>query len=893
MNWLREVARRLRMLVHRRQFDADLEEEMQLHLELRQQEHLESGMTADSARAAARRQFGNVTALREKSHMAWGWEWFENLVQDVRDGLRMLRKNPGFTSVAILTLALGIGANTAIFSVINGVLLSPLPYKNPQQLYRIREIVPQMAKSYPLLDANLQDFLIWQKGCHAFSQIAIAESTSVIYTGDGPAEEIYGLRASATLLDVLGIRPQQGRAFFPEEDLAGHGNVTLITDEFWQERFQRDRAVIGRKITLDGEPNTIVGVLPAFFRFPKELSGSSRRLDFYKPIGGPRFYEEPLIGEFDFVAIARLRQGVTPNKALAELNVMQEQIAAQAKADSGGMDLRTQLFPLADEIVGPSRRGLLLLLAAVGAVLLIVCVNLANLFLSRAPARMREAAIRTALGASRSRLVRQMLIESVLLALLGGLLGVGVASFAVQWLVHAASGVPRIDEVTINSSVLAFALCLSAFTGVIFGVLPALTIAKAEPQPVLKSIGTTSTESVRTRRLRGTLVGFEVGLCTMLLILAGLLSSSLFRLARVNIGFSVSDVVAADIDLPEQTYATPAARQAFYERALAKIRELPAVRSAAWISLLPLAGQGSVTDISLVGEQVRPGQQIIANYRAVSSGYFSTMRIPLVRGRPFTDNDRGRRLVILSQSLAEKLWPSLDPIGKQCIAGWGQLQIQPSEVVGVVGDIRTAKLDQPPLNMVYVPDSWGQKVPGAPAFASIVVSSATDSNAIAPSVRDVLQGINPNVPIVAVRPMTQLISDNLQARRFQLLIAAFFAVSALLLASLGIFGVVAYSVEQRRQELGVRCALGAQQAQLLSLVLRQGMTPVLAGMLAGAAAAFAGGNLIQSLLYDMRAFDPLTFGGVLALVGAVALLACYVPARRTLRVDPILALRYE
>ena len=817
----------------------------------------------------------------------------ETLISDLRFAARLLRKNPGFSSIAVLTLALGIGANTAIFSMIDNVLLQPLPYRNPQQLYRIREIVPQMARSYPLLDANLQDFLIWQKGCHSFSQIAIAESTSVIHTGDGPAEEIYGLRASATLLDVLGIRPQQGRAFFPEEDLAGHGNVTLITDAFWQERLQRDRAVIGRKITLDGEPNTIVGVLPASFRFPKELSGSSRRLDFYKPIGGPRFYEEPLIGEFDFVAIGRLQQGVAPDKALAELNVKQEQIAAQAKADSGGMDLRAQLFPLADEIVGPSRRGLLLLLAAVGAVLLIVCVNLANLFLSRAPARMREAAIRTALGASRSRLVRQMLMESVFLALLGGLPGVGFASLAVQWLAHAASGVPRIDEVTINSAVVAFALCLSVFTGVIFGILPALTIATAEPQLVLKSIGTTGTESVRTRRLRGTLVGFEVGLCTMLLILAGLLSSSLFRLARVNAGFSVSDVVAADIDLPAQTYATPAARQQFYERALAKIRELPAVRSAAWISLLPLTGQGSVTDISLVGEQVRPGQQIIANYRAVSSGYFSTMRIPLVRGRLFTDNDRGRRLVILSQSLAEKLWPGGDPIGKQCIAGWGQLQIQPSEVVGVVGDIRTAKLDQPPLNMVYVPDSWGQKVPGAPAFASIVVSSATDSNAIASSVRDVLQGIDPNVPIVAVRPMTQLISDNLQARRFQLVIAAFFGVSALLLASLGIFGVVAYSVEQRRQELGVRCALGAQQAQLLSLVLRQGMTPVLAGILAGAAAAFAGGNLVESLLYDMRAFDPLIFGGVLALVGVVALLACYVPARRTIRVDPVLALRYE
>lgn len=871
--------------------DDDFSRELESHLSMHIEENLRRGMTPAEARRQALIKLGGIAQTQEAVRDRRTLPFLETFFADLRFAERLLRKNPGFTAVAVLTLALGIGANTAIFSVVDGVLLQPLPYRDPQQLYRIREIVPQMAKSYPLLDANVPDFLIWQKQCRSFSQVAIAEAVPAIHTGDGPAEEIYGLRGSASLLNTLGIHPETGRPFLPEEDLTGRGNVIMLTDAFWQERFHRDPAIIGRKITLDGQSNTVVGVLPASFRFPKELSGSSKRLAFYRPLGGPRDYEEPLIGEFDFVAIARLQPGVTPDAALAELDVLQEQIAAQAKADSGGVDLRAELFPLAGEIVGPARRGLLLLLAAVGAVLLIVCVNLANLFLSLAPARMREAAIRTALGATRSRLIRQMLVESLLLALLGGLLGIGLANFAVQWLVHAASGVPRIDEVGINASALAFALCVSALTGIVFGILPALTIAKAEPQPVLKSSGTTSTESPRTRRLRGALVALEVGLCTMLLIMAGLLSSSLFHLARVNTGFAVSDVIAADVSLPEQSYRTTASRQLFYERALAKIRELPGVRSTAWVTLLPLGGQGSVTEISVVGEQTRSQQRIEANFRAVSSEYFETMRIPLISGRYFTPEDRGRRRIILSQNLAQRLWPGEDPIGKQCIGAWGLLQLQPSEVVGVVGDIRTVKLDQPPLYMAYVADSWAQKEPGAPASASIVVRGA--GAALTSEIRGVLQGIDPNVPIVALRPMTQLLADNLQARRFQLLVAGFFAVSALLLASVGIFGVVGYSVEQRRQELGVRRALGAQQGQLLTLVLGQGMLPVLVGLIAGTVVALATAGVVQTLLFDTKTFDPITFSSVALLVAAVSFLACYVPAHRAMRVDPLVALRDE
>ena len=890
MRRLRAFLSRFGGLFNKDATDRELSDELQAHLRMHIDDNLRAGMSLEEARRNALIKLGGVAQTQQLYRERRGLPLLEVLFGDLRFAARLLRKNPGFTAVAILTLALGIGANTAIFSVVDSVLLQPLAFREPQQLYRIRVIIPQLAKSYPLVDANLPGFWIWQKQCHSFDAIAIVEAQDAIYSGDAEAEQIHGLRGSANLLDVLGVRPAIGRSFTPDEDQAGHGNAVVLSESLWQSRLHGDPNVIGKSITLDDEPRIIAGILPAAFHFPKELTHSSRSIDFYEPLNGPRFYEnEGLIGEFDFAAIGRLKDGVTPDQALAELNVVQERIAAEAKEN---LDLRAQIFPLVEEVVGASRRGLLLLLAAVGAVLLMVCVNLANLFLSRVPARTREAAIRTAVGATRSRLLRQMLAESLLLALLGGLLGIWFAYMGIQWLVHSAPvDLPRIDEVSLNARVLWFGLTLSTFTGVLFGILPAWKVARTQPQEVLKSSGATTTESGRTRRVRQALVGFEVGLCTLLLIMAGLLTASLFHLLRVNAGFSVNDVLAADVELPEKNYASPVARQRFYDQALAGIRALPGVRSAAWVTLLPLEGQGSVSHISLLGEQTRSDQQIIANYRAVSPTYFETMGIPLVHGRFFTEDDRGRKQVIISQNLAQRLWPGQNPVGQECIAGWGQLQR--SQVIGVVGDVRTANLDAPPLNMVYVADSYGAKSPGAPASAAIVVRIASDPRAAASAVRNVIHGVDSAVPIVALRPMTELISKNIDGRRFQMLLAAVFGLSALLLASLGIFGVVAYSVERRRQELGVRRALGAQQHELLALILRQGMTPVLAGLAAGTATALLGGSIVQSLLFEVRAFDPVTLAVVIALVAAVATIGCFIPARRAMRIDPMVALRYE
>jgi predicted permease len=888
---LSDLLIRLRALFCRNVVETELDDELRFHFEQQVEKFAQSGLPLEEARRRARLIFGGSDQIKEECREARGVQFLETFAQDVRFGLRMLRKNPGFTVVAVLTLALGIGANTAIFSMVNSVLLRPLAYREAQQLYLVREIIPELSQTYPTLPANVPNFRVWQRDCHSFAEVAIVTPLDMTLTGYGEAEQISGGRASANLFDVLGIVPELGRTFLPQEDTPGKDRVVILTHSFWRDRFHGDPAIVGRSITLDGKSFQVVGILPASFRFPKgnqwgALVEFPARTNYFKPLGlDPKQLEQ--LGEFDYAAIARLKPGTSVRQALAELNVIQARIAKDSKE---GVGLRAEIIPLDSQVVGTTRRGLLLLLAGVGAVLLIVCMNLANLLLVRVPGRVREAGIRRALGASRARLVRQLLTESALLAILGGVLGVGLAYVGLRWLVAVApANLPRIDEVHVDARVLWFTVFVSMLTGILFGALPAWRVAHAEPQQALKAGAATITESRPARRLRESLIGFEVGVGTLLLIIAGLLTTSLLRLLGVDKGFTTERVLAVDVSLSPQNYTKPEQKDAFYNEVLARVRVLPGVKSAGWISKLPLEGQEQVDSIQVPG-RLAPGMQVpIANYRYVSPEYFQSMGIQLRQGRSIEPADRDRQVAVISESIAKQLWPGENPLGKQFYPGSDEKTL--AEVIGVVADIRTVALDEPPLMMVYLPAGCAR--PWSGSYSSLVVRAAVAPSALASAVRGAIQSVDSGVPIQYLRPMSEIVWESVGVRRFQMGLASLFAVFALLLAALGIYGVVSYSVARRRQELGIRMALGAQGADLRNLVLLQGMSPVVVGWAAGVLAALVAGRVIRSLLFGVTAQDPLTIAGVTLVVWVTAALACYIPARRAMKVDPMVALRYE
>ena len=812
------------------------------------------------------------------------------LAYDLRYAVRLLRKSPGFTAVVVLTLTVGIGANTAIFSLVDSVLLKPLNFQDSKQLYVIHEIIPQWANSAPVLAANLPDFQIWRKESRSFDDIAILESTSMILAGVGETEEVRGTRTSANLLQLLGVRPAIGRLFLQNEDDTDHGYFVILTDSFWRTRFKADPAVIGRSVMLDEHPYTVVGVLSQSFQMPGVVNGLSSRSQFFVPLDGPKYYERDLIGEFDFTAIGRLKRDVTSSQALSELNVIQARIAKEAHAD---VDLRADMVPLQSQVVASSQRGLILLFAAVGAVLLMICVNLANLMLARLPGRLREAGVRKALGASERRLFQQMLTESLVLATIGGVLGFLFAEFGVFWLAHfGPAGIPRLMEVRLDARALAFVVTATLGTATLFGVLPAWLASRVDGRETTNSGGRSVSENRRTRKLRAALVGAEAGICTVLLIVAALLGRSWLLLTNVGLGFNVSNVLAANVDLPPVAYADNVKREVFYRSVLDGVRSIPGVRSVAWTHMPLLEGQGSVSGVNLPGNQLPVDQAPEADYRAVSEDFFQTMTIPILAGRAFDQHDRGQRRVIVSQSLARRLWHDQNPIGLHCLAEWGSLQQSESEVIGVAGDIRTY-LDQPPLYMVYVADSWAETPPGDPDSASIVVRTIGDPARISNAVRRLIHTSDPTVPIVALRPMSEVVGENLQDRRFQTLLTSSFAISGLLLATIAIFGVLAYSVEQRRREFGIRTALGAQRTQLLTMIMGQGLWPVGLGLAAGLVAALMGGRLLQDFVFGITPLDPLTFVAVIVVVALAATLACYIPAQRAVKTEPAVVLHYE
>lgn len=802
-------------------------------------------------------------------------------MHDLRFALRQLLKNPGFTAVAVLTLALGIGATTAIFSIVNAVILRPLPYPESDRLVRLHETVP--ARRVEKVPVAVPNFLDWQQQGTAFEGIAAHQWSEVNLTGRGAARRLRGARTTANLFPLLGVRPVLGRLFTAEEEPLGKHFVALISHDLWQRDFGGEVSVIGRTLTLDGDSYTVIGVMPSGLRYP------GRGLDLWTPAAFQE-HERNQRGSHSWGVTARLKPGITPQQASVELAGIAARVT---ESDPEARGFSAAAVRLQDDIVGATRTPLLVLLGAVFCVLAIACANVANLLLARASVRQKEFAVRAALGAGRGHLIRQLLSESLLLAGVGGLFGVllavwGVAAF------RALPGklMPRGDEIHVSLPVLLFAVAVTVGTGLLFGLVPALRAASSDANEVLKDGGRSGSEGLRRNRYRAALVVLEVALSLILLAGAGLLLRSFVKLQEVNLGFRPDGVTTANLLVPDKSYPTEQRQAAVFGEIVAKLRATPGVEGAAAVFGLPQGAMRSRVTFELEGQpKATASEGRDASYRQVTPGYFAAMAIPLRLGRDFSAMDRTNTLpvVIVNEAFLKRFMPGTSrtalPGTRINLEGGTNTWL---EVVGVVGDVRSEEVATPPGPEIFLPMTqkcWG--------FASLVVRSPLDTAAVGNAIRAAVALVDSNLPVDAVQPLRGIVDESLASRRLQAGLVGCFAVLALVLAATGIYGVMAYSVSRRVQEIGIRMALGARLEDVLSLVLRQGMTLTLVGLVIGLAGGLAVARLLADLLYEIQPHDPPTFGGVTVLLAAVALLACWLPARRAARVDPMIALRSE
>jgi putative ABC transport system permease protein len=876
----------------------DLDQDIRDHIERETQENIERGMSPEEARYAALRKFGNVTRVKEDTREVWSFDWLEQLWRDIRYGLRMLRKNPGFTAVAVLTLALGIGANSAIFSIVNAVLLRPLPYKDPAQLMDVR--TGNFSKGF--IATSPPDFRALRERNHSFENLSAYYGAAFTLTGTQEAEQLQGDIVSSEFFATLGVRPLLGRAFLPGEEQWGEHRVVVVSEPFWRTHLDAAPNLSGETLRLNGEQYTVIGVVPAGFHFLSE-----RQL--WVPMAWAPGDDLNSHNNYFLSMVGRLKHGVTPSQADADLNGIMAGIAQQFPENKGiGADLR----PLRDALVGNARVALFVLVGAVGFLLLIACVNLANLLLARGAGRLKEVAIRSALGAGRGRLLRQFLTESVLLAAVGGAIGLAIAYLSLGLLPMAGNSLPGGRDIRIDGWVIAFTFAISIITGLLFGCGPGFESSPKDLNARLKEGGRTSSVGMAGGKLRAGLVITEVGLSLVLLVGAGLIVQSFERLLRVDSGFDPRHVLTFQIDMPKSIEAgvnplengAPPRMLAFFNQLLSRVEGLPGVQAAGVTSALPLQGENWTKYISF-GDRPAPSsldRVAQVQYRSVDGEYFRALGIPLVRGRVFSDADGSKSplVAIVSRALAERFWPNQDPIGKiiwmappENLLPPGALpkgyHIPRQTVVGVVDDVRYGSLDKEGLPVVYEPMAQGDY------FLSMRVAVRTqgDPNAMAPSVRTALSEIDKNQPMADVRTMEEVWTDSITQPRLETLLLGVFSALGLALAAVGIYGVMSYSVAQHTHEIGVRMALGAEKSAVLSMVIGQGMKLALIGGCAGVVGALGVTRLMASLLYGVKPTDPVTFAAVSGVLFGVALLACYVPARRATKVDPMVALRHE
>ena len=797
------------------------------------------------------------------------------LKQDVRYGVRMLLKNPGFAIVAVIALALGIGANAAIFSVVNTVLLRSLPYNEPDRLMVLRENkLPQ----FPEFSVSPGNFLDWQKQNTTFEKLAAINGTAYNLVGDAEPERLRGARVSAGLFEMLGANPSLGRTFLDDEDQPGHDNVAIISSSLWKRRFSSDPNVVGQAITLSATSYTVIGVMPPAFQFP------DRETDLWTPIAFNAGQAQQH-GAHYISVIGRLKPGVTQEQAATEMDAIAGRLAEQYPDTNTGW--RVNVLPMQESEVRDIKSALLVLLGAVALVLLIACANVANLLLARATARQKEIAIRTALGANRRRIAQQLLTESVLLALAGGGAGLLLAVWGIgSLLTLAPQELPRVKDVTLDVRVLGFTLVVTVLTGVIFGLVPALQASRPNLNETLKEGGRGTTGG--HHRVRGTLVITEVALALLLLVGAGLLIRSFYRLQQVTPGFNSKNALAVTVSLPGKKYPQDDQQSGFFTQLLDKVAALPGVVAVGATQSLPIQGD-YVLGFNIQGRPPNgPGQEPNTNYYAVSPDYFKAMGIPLLRGRVFTEQDKkdSPRVAVINEELAKKFFPDEDPIGKRINVTNGPERFR--EIVGIVGDVKQYGLAQPTTMQTYEPYL---QTP----FSGMTLVVRADGNpaALSGAIRSEVLAIDKEQPVSRIRPLEQVVSESVAKQRFLMLLLGIFASVALVLAAVGLYGVMSYSVNQRYHEIGIRAALGAQRKDVLKLVVGQGMALALTGAAIGLAASFALTRLMASLLFGVSATDPLTFAVIALLLTIVALLACYLPARRAMKVDPMIALRYE
>ncbi len=803
------------------------------------------------------------------------------ILQDLRHGARLLLRSPGFTVVAIAALAIGIGANTAIFSVVNTLLIQGLPYKDPNRLVVVWEHnLPRDRKNNVVSPAN---YLHWREMNGVFADMsAISMTFRAAYTGDGQPEEVPQQIVNATLFPILGVNAALGRVFTSAEDQPEANRVVLISDRFWKRRFGGDASVVNRGIRLGGDLYTIVGVMPAGF------SILDKDVDVWTPAGFSAQARIPR-GRW-LLVIARLKDGVTFSRAQDDMTRVAGQLTQMFPDFDTGWTAR--VVPLKEQLTGDVRPALLVLLGAVGFVLLIACANVANLLLARATTRQRELAVRAALGADRGRLIRQLLAESFLLSAVGGAAGLALAWWGLSFLrtvVAASVPIPRLEFVGISGWVLLFACAAALTSGLLFGVIPALTAAGVTLTDTLKEGGRTGTGS-RGGRARQAFVVIEIALALVLLVGAGLLIRSFMTLMRVDPGFDPSHTVTMKVTLPSANFSSDGQTIAFFDRLFERVDALPGVEAAGGVSFLPLNGLGAATRFSIEGrEKPRAGEEPVSEVKVVTHNYFKAMGIPLLRGRLFDGRDTApkTRRIIVSESLVEKYFGSnVDPIGQRIVLNWNNQG--PDEIIGVVGDVRSTSLETEPRAASYLPPARF-----AYPFMSVVVRTAGEGMSLVPGLTNSVHELDSDVPIADIRPMSEVIAVSTAQRRLTMTMLMIFAAVALVLASVGIYGVISYSVTQRTQEIGIRMALGAQRGDVLRMVVGQAMVLTIAGIGAGAVGAYALTRLMTTLLFNVKPADPLTFVGVAALLGGVSAFASYLPGRRATRVDPVVALRAE